>query len=246
MRIVVITDVHANLPALEAALKAIRVQGCDAIVHTGDAIAIGPYPAECLDLLLNTPNISLLMGNHESYFVRGLPTPQPAWMSDGEVQHQSWTHSRLDPQMQSVLAEWPYVLQQDLEGVRTTFQHYGLAPSAQDFQPVIKDPTAVDLDQMFAPHLAAQGADLIFYGHHHPQSDVQGRARYVNPGSLGCYSQAMTRYCVVDLRGGQYRIEHCRVPYEDGELLRAFERNGVPERQFIYRVFFGGRFQAEL
>ena len=47
MRIAVITDVHANLPALEAAVGAIHACGCDAIVHTGDAIAIGPYPAEC-------------------------------------------------------------------------------------------------------------------------------------------------------------------------------------------------------
>jgi len=54
MKIVVITDTHANLPALEALLKAVRTEGYDAIFHTGDAIAIGPYPAECLDLLLNT------------------------------------------------------------------------------------------------------------------------------------------------------------------------------------------------
>lgn len=41
-RIAVIADVHANLPALEAALAAIGALGCDAIVHTGDAVGIGP------------------------------------------------------------------------------------------------------------------------------------------------------------------------------------------------------------
>jgi predicted phosphodiesterase len=35
------TGTHANLPALEAALKAIRAEGCDAVFHTGDTIAIG-------------------------------------------------------------------------------------------------------------------------------------------------------------------------------------------------------------
>ena len=45
MRIAVMTDSHANLPALRTALKAIRKEGCDAVFHTGDAIAIGPYPA---------------------------------------------------------------------------------------------------------------------------------------------------------------------------------------------------------
>ena len=240
MRIAVLTDVHANLPALEAALASIRAEGTDAIFHTGDAIAIGPCPAECLDLLLNTPNIRFVMGNHETYFVRGLPTPQPAWMSDGEVRHQEWTHSRLDPDLRPVLAEWPYVLEHDFEGVKTAFVHYGLV-SAEDFQPLLKNAAAADLDRMFA----LQEAALIFYGHHHAQSNEQGRARYVNPGSLGCCREAIARYCLAEFHGGQYRVEHRAVPYEDEELLRAFEGRGVPEREFIYPAFFGGRFRAD-
>lgn len=51
--------------------------------HTGDAIAIGPYPAETLDLLLSEPKIECVMGNHEAYFVEGLPQPRPEWMSEG-------------------------------------------------------------------------------------------------------------------------------------------------------------------
>jgi len=241
MKIVVITDVHANFPALEAVLTSIKDEGYDALFHTGDAIGIGPYPAECLELLLNTPNTHFVMGNHESYFVNGLPTPQPAWMSDGEVQHQHWTHACLDPQMRSVLAEWPYLLEHDFEGVRTAVVHYGLDPSAEGFQPIIKNAAAADLDRMFALHDAA----LIFYGHDHRASDLKGRARYVNPGSLGCYSQAIARYCVVDFHRGQYRVEHRGAPYDDAELLKTFERRGVPEREFIYRTFFGGRLQPE-
>ena len=57
MRFVVVTDVHANLPALEAALTEIRGEGYDLLVHTGDAIGIGPQPAACLNLLLQTPSI---------------------------------------------------------------------------------------------------------------------------------------------------------------------------------------------
>ncbi len=48
MRLVVMTDVHANLPALDAAPTAIAHHGYDLLVHTGDAISIGPFPAECL------------------------------------------------------------------------------------------------------------------------------------------------------------------------------------------------------
>ena len=61
MKIAILTDVHGNLPALQVALRAIRREGADAIFHTGDAIGIGPFPAECLELLLSTPR-------HESDF----------------------------------------------------------------------------------------------------------------------------------------------------------------------------------
>jgi predicted phosphodiesterase len=117
MKIAVLTDAHGNLPALRAALKVIQKEGYDAVYHTGDAIAIGPHPAETLDLLLNTPNVRLIMGNHDSWFVHGLPIPQPSWMSDGEVTHQHWVHASLDPSLRSVVAQWPYVIQEELEGV---------------------------------------------------------------------------------------------------------------------------------
>jgi len=238
MRIAVITDAHANLPALEAVLKVIRLAGVDLIVHTGDAIAIGPYPAECLELLLSTPDVKLVMGNHESYFVDGLPQPPPAWMSDGELHHQRWTHAQLNPHLRPVLAQWPHVLEVGFEGVRAAFLHYGLVPSGRDFVPIIKHATLSHMDQVFLCHDAA----LIFYGHDHAASDMEGRARYVNPGSLGCYDRAMARYCFVEFHRGWFSVAHHSVSYDDADVFTAFERHRVPDRHFIYQAFFGGRF----
>ena len=51
MRIGLLADIHANLPALEAAYASLTAASCDVIVNLGDAITIGPYPAETLDFL---------------------------------------------------------------------------------------------------------------------------------------------------------------------------------------------------
>ncbi len=67
----IMTDVHGNLPALEAAVKVIDSEHCDAIFHLGDAVGIGPFPAESLELLLSLPNFRSVMGNHDAWFVRG-------------------------------------------------------------------------------------------------------------------------------------------------------------------------------
>jgi predicted phosphodiesterase len=73
MKIAVITDAHANLPALKAALSSIKEEGCEKIYHVGDAIAIGPYPAETVDLIFETKNIKCVVGNHELYYLKGFP-----------------------------------------------------------------------------------------------------------------------------------------------------------------------------
>ena len=236
MRIAILTDVHANLPALEVAIKEIERANCDAIYHLGDAIAIGPYPSECLDILLNTPKMHLIMGNHDAWFAHGLPTPQPAWMSDGELAHQSWTHAKLEPALRATIAQWPYIIQETFVGLRVTFLHYGLTDTKTDFLSIIRDPMPSDLDAMFAN----TPSDLIFYGHHHPASDITGRSRYVNPGALGCYCEPLARFIVLEIEpGGHYRLTKWAIPYDDGPLFAAFVSRNVPEREFICRAFFG-------
>lgn len=51
-KIAIFTDTYGNLPALQAALTAIQAEHSDAIYHLGDAIGIGPFPAECLDIIV--------------------------------------------------------------------------------------------------------------------------------------------------------------------------------------------------
>ncbi len=234
MKVAVLTDVHANLPALEAALSAIADEGCHAIYHTGDAIGIGPCPDECLARMLATPRMRLIMGNHDAWFAFGLPQPQPAWMSDGEVAHQQWTHTQLDPSLRPVIAGWPYVVQEVWEGVRVTLLHYAPDGSGRDFIPIVREPTPGDLDRIFAPYRS----EIVFYGHHHPASDLRGQRRYVNPGSLGCNRKAVARFAILHCSDGSYTLEHHAVPYDDTPLFAEMERRQVPERDFICRVFF--------
>ena len=238
MKIAAFSDAHANLPALQAALQAIEREGVEAIYHTGDAIAIGPHPAECLDLLLHTPRLHPIMGNHDMWFAHGLPQPQPAWMSDGEVEHQHWTHAQLDPTLKAVVARWPRVVRQEWEGVRVTLMHYPPADSASGMVPTLRDPDATDLDQLFFSY----PSDIVFYGHTHRAQDCQGQAHYVNLGSLGCAPTAVARFAILTCQGGHCKLEHHAVPYDDRPLLEAFETRQVPERAFIYRAFLGARF----
>jgi putative phosphoesterase len=239
-KIALITDAHGNLPALRAALAAIQAENCESIYHLGDAIAIGPYSVECLDLILDTPQLTCIVGNHEQYYLEGIPIPKRNRMSAGEVQHQKWVHRQLGEQRKLSLANWEIVIKRDIQGIKVHFQHYGLAENGEHFARIIREPTAQDLDKLFD----GIDADMIFYGHAHQASDVKGSKHYVNPGSLGCNPRAVARYTIAEFADGKVNFEHRETEYDDAELYAAFEERNVPDREFIYEVFFGGRFKA--
>jgi hypothetical protein len=67
MRTAVFSDVHANLPALEAFVAATCAR-VDDYLCLGDVVGYGPWNDECLDLILGLPGIVLLEGRHERFF----------------------------------------------------------------------------------------------------------------------------------------------------------------------------------
>jgi protein phosphatase len=237
MKLIIITDVHANLPAMQAAAGQFKAEGYDQIIHLGDAIAIGPQPRECLDLLLGLENIQFVMGNHDDWYAHGMPDPQPVWMSDGELVHQTWTHTQLGQHYRSTISAWPWQIEMQLGGIKLAFCHYALAPDRRSFKGILHDPQPADLDQLFKPQ-----ADLVFFGHVHVASDLLGQAHYLSPGSLGCQKMAVAPYLAVEIINGQVEILRRVIPYDDRPLYEAFKTRRVPERGFIYKAFFGNRF----
>lgn len=237
-RVALITDVHANFPALQAALEHIQQREHDLIYHLGDAIGIGPQPAECLDLLLATPNVRCLMGNHDASFVTGLSAADAP--DSKEAEHTRWTHAQLSPALHEVVARWPYRLNSTFEGVRVACTHYGLTSKGDAFATLRQNPSSAELDTLF------QGipAHLIAFGHDHQAQVVTGQACYVNPGALGCAPSAVAQYVTATFWKGRHELQQQSVPYDDSSLYEAFEQRRVPARAFIYRAFFGGRFST--
>ena len=70
MKIAVLSDIHGNLPALDAVLEDIAVWHPDEVILNGDLVSRGPYSLHCLERLRAAlPQARLLAGNHEEYVV---------------------------------------------------------------------------------------------------------------------------------------------------------------------------------
>ncbi|MEK6528553.1 MAG: metallophosphoesterase family protein [Nitrospirota bacterium] len=64
MRYAIITDVHANLEALNAVLEDLRYKTANSILFLGDSVGYGPNPNECIEVLRETASV-LIAGNHD-------------------------------------------------------------------------------------------------------------------------------------------------------------------------------------
>ena len=195
-RIGVITDVHANFPALQAALLRSRPRAATPS-STRRRVGIGPHPAECLDLLLES-GAEFVLGNHDAYFAFGLG--DGPFDADG-VAHHRWTHEQLDPALRHVVGAWPWEIldpARDHRGEWLLFTHYGRGTAGSSRRRRSVD--AVGGGPRRRLRRDRSGGRLL---RPRPRGVRRiGDRRYVNPGSVGCFSRAEARFAIVDADPG--------------------------------------------
>ena len=242
-RIGVINDVHGNLAALQAVLSRLEQLRCGTVICTGDVLAIGPCSGECLALLRSLPDFRMVFGNHERYFLTGLDPQQIGQMSRAEREHQLWVHRQLSSEDLDYLFHLPRTIRLDILGHRIIFTHYG-APGPQDpnhpFCQLQDRPTAPWLDKIFQEYLSEE-PEGIFYGHHHFFSDIHGKTRYVNCGSLGCPHSGVPLALagMITVTPESMIFTPLMVPYNAGEMLARMDAMDMPERGTVKRIFYG-------
>jgi predicted phosphodiesterase len=87
--IAVISDIHANLPALEAVFREIDELGIQHILCCGDVVGYGPHPRECVELLRQR-NIPCVLGNHDLYTLQAKNNPAVKEAEDELMSNSVW------------------------------------------------------------------------------------------------------------------------------------------------------------
>ncbi len=211
----VIADIHANLPALQAVLKDVAIQRCDATVCLGDLVGYYNAPKECVDIIRQM-NIPCVKGNHDEY-CSGPAIPSGFNPTAEEGVH--WTRQQLTDDDARWLAGLPLV--ESVGGF--TIVHATLEqPHRWEY---IFDKLAA------ARSFQAQKTEVCFFGHTHiPIAFVRagaicggtyskfkvetGRKYFINPGSVGQPRDGcpMASYVVYD--ASERTVELRRVAFE--------------------------------
>lgn len=104
MRILVLSDIHGNFPALQAVLE--QAGPVDQTWCLGDVVGYGPNPNECIQALRGRENLTCLLGNHDAAVLGAIPLH--TFNQDARLTVQ-WTRAVLTPENKSWLETLPEV-----------------------------------------------------------------------------------------------------------------------------------------
>jgi putative phosphoesterase len=227
-QVAVITDIHANLPALEAALERIDELGIERAYCGGDLVGYGPHPNEVCALIAER-QIPTIYGNYDYAIARDLDDCGCAYITehDRELGQQSvaWTLEHTDQASKEFMRELPFDLTFAL-GDRDVDLVHGSPRKVNEY--LFEDKPA----SLYERLAAAEEADALVFGHtHKPWMNTFGGVFFVNCGSVGKPKDGDPRgaFAVLDLDDAgavHARIE--RVSYDAEAVAREVAAAGLP------------------
>jgi putative phosphoesterase len=227
-RVAVITDIHGNLPALEASLEAIEQLAVDAIYCGGDLVGYGPYPNEVC-ALIEERGFPTIYGNYDYAIARELEDCGCAYVTehDRELGQQSvaWTLAHTDQRSRDFMFDLPFDLRLELGSRRVRLVH-GSPRKVNEY--LFEDKPARTFERI----AAGADCDVLVFGHtHKPWIHIYGRVLFVNCGSVGKPKDGDPRaaFAILELgEAGQVNASIERVSYDADAVAREVEAAGLP------------------
>lgn len=214
--IAVLSDIHGNLPALQAVVEDARGRGCTRFISLGDVVGYLAQPGECIDLLRSLGALNIL-GNHDSYITLDESCPR----SRVVTRIIDFQKSILEPTQ----VEW---LKRSVDQYREDgclFVHGG----PDD----VRDQYLYSVSEDLIP----DGVRWLFSGHTHVQVKADFGARgYCNPGSVGQPRDGDNRAAYALLSG--HNVTLVRIPYDIERTVNAMKQAGF--EPFCYENLYAG------
>ncbi len=228
-----ISDVHANLEALEAALK--ELEGVDGFLCMGDLVGYGADPVACVERVRTLPRLICVAGNHD---LAAIGSYDLAWFNPFARAAIAWTADQLSPEQKSYLASLPLTAHADGAVIV-----HGSLPDEMDYI------TAPDEARLC---FDAMPGDLALIGHTHVAEYYRTRrgsrfpeqvalfsggaiefrdgVRYIaNPGAIGQPRDGNPTASFGLWRVEDRLIEIRRVPYDIEAAQAKMRKAGMPD-----------------
>lgn len=248
MRYALISDIHANLHALDAVLHDIDQRGdTDAIYHLGDLVGYSAFPNEVI-ARLRERGIAGIAGNYDStvatdYKHCGCKSETPR---QEELAHISYEFTRATVSVDNKrwLAGLPFSLDLRPLGGHASGPRLVLVHGTPTLNTLYwTEDRSDDFCLKMAGVVGLKAGDAIAFGHtHKPWHRTVDGIHFINTGSVGRPKDGDARggYVRVELGAREARVEFVRVSYDIEAATSAVRAAGLPE-DFIEFLLTGGR-----
>jgi predicted phosphodiesterase len=178
----VLTDIHGDIFALDAALARLHQMGCNPILCTGDLIEMEPFGEEVIQRLKSEKNVICIKGNHERWALERRRRGKDVRSFFEPCNIADYVGGGIDLSREALawLATLPGHWEGELEGVRVAMWH---ARPGSDVEGVVKETTGPELRHRLLEQAHAQ---ILIVGHTHVEFelvvDVPPR-KILNPGA---------------------------------------------------------------
>ena len=248
MRYALLSDVHANLPALEAVLQHVtRTAGVDGTFHLGDLVGYAPWPNEVV-ALLRAKGIAGIAGNYDStvgldYEHCGCRYEDPKQEALSHVSF-AWTKAHVSPETRAYLAALPFRVDLRPLGAHASGPTVALVHGTPTLNTVYwTEDRSDDFCSKMARLAGLKAGDVIAFGHTHlPWRRVVDGIHFVNTGSVGRPKDGDWRagYVILDVTAAGVQVEVVRVQYDVEAAARAILDSDLP-KDFAAYLRTGGR-----
>lgn len=252
MRFALISDIHGNLPALDAVLQDIQERpDIDAILHVGDLVGYAPWPDGVCERIREL-GIQGVAGNYDSTTATEYEHCGCRYEDSRQeaLSHQSyaWTLEHTSRRTRAWLSALPFRLDVRPFGGHTAGPRLILVHGNAILNTVYWTEDRSDgFARKMIGHLGARDGDVIAFGHtHRPWTRVVDGVRLVNTGSVGRPKDG-------DPRAGWARVEfdadggtdceYVRVRYPVDEAASAIRSSTLPD-EFAHFLETGGALPA--
>lgn len=251
MKYALISDIHANLPALEAVLADIGGRpDVGAVYHLGDLVGYAPWPNEVVSLI-TAAGIPGVAGNYDStvgtdYKHCGCRYEDPRQEELSHVSY-AWTRQHVSAETKTYLAGLPFRVDLlpnggHLAGPRVVLVHG--TPTLNTLYWTEDRPD--DFCLKMAHHAGVKAGDMIAFGHtHFPWHREVIGIHFVNAGSVGRPKDGDWRagYVLADVGQATTGVEFVRVEYDVEAAMRAIRESDLPD-EFADYLRTGGKAPA--
>ncbi len=224
VKILLISDIHGNFPALEAVEQQVRNESFDLIINGGDTTVYAPFPNETIDWLREHNSISIL-GNTDIkvlHLLEGRKLKKPR-KAEKRIMY-TWTAEHLTPENRKYLSQIKKTARLDLEGHRIGLFH---GSPANDNEHLFQDTPATRFREL----TRKTDCNIIITGHSHsPFHKKINDVHFINPGSVGRMfdKNPDASYAIVDLASDLVQVTLYRCPYDVEQVVSKLRKNLMP------------------